>query len=107
MKPVGFVFERWTGNCIRCLLMTDKKIGEIDHCHWQFKFQCPQRWDILTPTEDPSIKMCEVCLKQVYLCETDEDVVRHAKQDRCVAVLLEEENECGWLLGEFDLGSGE
>lgn len=60
--------------------------GDIQSCDWVFQFQCPQRWERLAPTDDPLVRACDVCLKHVYYCATDEEVTAHAALAHCVAI---------------------
>ncbi len=60
--------------------------ARIQNCNWAFSFQCPQMWEQLAPTEDANVRMCGVCLKNVYLCVSDDDVASQAALGRCVAI---------------------
>ena len=59
---------------------------EITNCTWKFKFQCPRMWSGLRETGDPKVRMCESCLREVHLCETDEEVAANAAKGNCVAI---------------------
>ena len=61
-------------------------MDEVEHCSWKWEFQCPKLWSGMRQTDDPNVRMCDVCLEKVYLCETDEEIVRHARSGHCVAV---------------------
>ena len=58
---------------------------EIRNCTVRFK--CPKLWRMLTETEDPKIRFCEQCAKQVYLVETEAELGMHSSAGRCVAIL--------------------
>lgn len=60
--------------------------GLIENCGWEFRIQCPQNWDYLAPTNDPNVRACDVCLKNVYRCDSHEEVARHATLSHCVAL---------------------
>jgi hypothetical protein len=60
--------------------------GEIQNCAWQFDVQCPKLWDSLVPTDEEGVRVCDVCLKNVYRCNSDEEVAVHAKLGHCVAI---------------------
>jgi hypothetical protein len=80
-------------------------IGEnarVQNCDWIFSFQCPQQWEQLAPTKDASVRMCGVCLKNVYLCASDDEVATQAALGRCVAIPRDfaAEYADGMLLGE-------
>ena len=59
---------------------------EILNCTWKFKVQCPRMWSGLRETSDPNIRLCESCLREVHLCENDQQVQRHANAGHCVAL---------------------
>jgi hypothetical protein len=61
--------------------------AEIQNCNSIFKVQCPLHWEQLTETADLAVWTCGVCLQNVYLCETDEQLVAHAKLEHCVALV--------------------
>jgi hypothetical protein len=60
--------------------------ARVQNCDWIFSFQCPQQWEQLAPTEEANVRMCGVCLKNVYLCASDDEVARHAAIGNCVAI---------------------
>lgn len=79
---------------------------KVENCNWLFKFQCPMKWDSLAPGSHRDIRVCGVCLRNVYLCGTDAEVKHHASQGHCVAV-QPAEDDCDQgmeLLGEMDFG---
>lgn len=46
---------------------------------------CPEIWDDLAPTEDPSVRYCGSCRERVYFCATDEQTRAHARAGHCIA----------------------
>lgn len=64
---------------------------KMTNCHWQFKIQCPLTWESLARTDDSSIRRCGVCLRDVYMCVTEEQVSDHASQGHCVALMTSAE----------------
>jgi hypothetical protein len=36
--------------------------------------------------DNENIKFCSDCQKEVYLCETDEDLARNIKLNRCISI---------------------
>lgn len=70
---------------------------KVRNCNWKWMFQCPKRWEGLSPTSDPKIRSCDSCLEKVYLC-ADDEVAEHASQRHCVAV-KPREGSSGALLG--------
>ena len=49
-------------------------------------FECPQAWDALVPTDDPAMRHCGACDRQVRLCPTPGEFVEAAEQGHCVAI---------------------
>jgi hypothetical protein len=43
----------------------------ISNCAVRFKRLCPMRWENLRPTADETVRLCETCWRQVFLCRTD------------------------------------
>lgn len=57
----------------------------IRNCLPTFRFQCPKRWEDLSPGETPTVRFCGVCSRQVFFCETDEETIAHAQAGDCIA----------------------
>jgi hypothetical protein len=57
--------------------------GNIRNCPWGFN--CDKTWDSLDPTSDLSIRSCDACNKNVYLCKTQKDLTHSVLLNRCVA----------------------
>lgn len=66
--------------------MTNFRDSEILNCQVAFEFQCPKSWDSMTQTEHSSIRYCEVCSQNVYLCLTPDEFISNGKLGRCVAI---------------------
>jgi hypothetical protein len=49
-------------------------------------FECPQAWEGLTDTGDPTVRHCTACRRAVHLCQTPEEFVRAGEQGHCVAI---------------------
>lgn len=60
--------------------------SELENCENRFLFQCPERWDQLSPTEVGGVRFCQTCRERVYYCSTIEEAKEHAGQGHCVAV---------------------
>jgi uncharacterized protein (TIGR02996 family) len=81
----------------------------IDKCQIRFRFQCPKRWEKLTPTESDAVRFCKSCKKNVYHCGSLDEARDHAWQGDCVAIdsrlarepgdLEDERNTEGQLMG--------
>ena len=51
-----------------------------------FSFQCPKMWEGLSSTDNPSIRHCSECDRDVHLALTEEDFRRNVDEGHCVAV---------------------
>src|SRR6476620_722414 len=69
-------------------------------CEFKFKRQCPLNWGALTTTADRQTRYCGTCDQMVFLCESDEETMRHAELGHCIA---RGAAETGIVLGESDL----
>ena len=58
-----------------------------------FRRVCPQQWEALTPTDQPSVRHCGQCNENVYLCSTDDETLSHARAGHCVARLIPDDSE--------------
>ena len=62
-----------------------------------FRYACPRDWDQLQETKRNGIRYCDACDANVYLCETDAQLLRHMLSDHCVAIpmkLRERDQQC-------------
>jgi len=60
----------------------------LENCELRFKFECPRRWDQLTPTDDDGVRFCGACHKKVFYCPTIDVARLAALVGRCIAVSL-------------------
>ena len=67
----------------------------IENCEYKVKYKCPLEWKNLKETKDSKIRFCNECNKNVYRCETSEDIDKHIELNNCIAI----ENDRG-LIGE-------
>jgi uncharacterized protein (TIGR02996 family) len=58
----------------------------VENCHFRFDYLCPRKWESLRTTDDPAVRFCGACEKNVYHCPTVQDAQQHAYLGRCVAV---------------------
>ena len=58
----------------------------IANCKVEFAFKCPKLWSKMKETEDQDVRHCDVCDRNVHLCNTMEDVHFHASKGDCIAV---------------------
>lgn len=63
-------------------LVTDFGVGLA------FAFECPKRWEELTPTEENGVRFCGACQKTVHYCRDRDDLRLNANLGNCVAVEL-------------------
>jgi uncharacterized protein (TIGR02996 family) len=57
----------------------------VDYCV-QFEYRCPQRWDTLLPTDDPAVRHCSECRRNVHYCQSAEEAQRLADAGECLAI---------------------
>ena len=62
-----------------------ESINLIRNCAVRFRKVCPQTWELLSPTPAEGVKFCSTCQREVFLCESDADALRHAQAGRCIA----------------------
>lgn len=55
------------------------------NCAVRFRRVCPRTWESLRSTEEASIRFCDSCQREVFLCRADDEAVQHAKQRHCIA----------------------
>jgi uncharacterized protein (TIGR02996 family) len=60
----------------------------IENCDELFAFKCPKQWEKLQGTDDPLVRHCDACKKNVYYCHDIREAYGHARQGDCVAVAL-------------------
>lgn len=72
---------------------------DIQNCDVRFRFRCPLRWSMLSPTSSPDQRKCSECNRLVYRCHTKSEVTWHGRLGHCVAFVSLHECE---FLGESD-----
>ena len=68
--------------------------GEIE-CEWKFK--CPLDWTKLSPTNDPWVRHCSRCSRNVVMCGSPDQVSAAKRAGACVAIVIhnkDDELEC-------------
>lgn len=59
---------------------------EVKLRNCQLAFRCKQSWDEMTLTRpDGTVRFCLDCMKEVFFCKTDHDLIEHIKHDHCIA----------------------
>ena len=55
-----------------------------------FSIKCKKKWENMKSDMDDDdnekIKFCSDCQQEVYLCETDEELARNIKLNRCISI---------------------
>lgn len=54
----------------------------------EFVFECPKRWEELTPSDENGVRFCGACKKTVHYCHDRDDLRANANLGNCVAVEL-------------------
>jgi uncharacterized protein (TIGR02996 family) len=58
----------------------------VENCDELFAFKCPKQWEKLKGTDDPTVRHCDACRKNVYYCHTMREAYDHAQKGDCIAV---------------------
>ena len=55
----------------------------------------------MTPTDtEGRVRFCLDCQKEVFLCESDAELISNVVKNRCIALIREERGQSRRLLGE-------
>ena len=57
----------------------DPNFVEVWNCENAFQLICPREWESLKGTDSPDRRYCEVCRRDVFLCESAEEFVRQGE----------------------------
>ncbi len=49
-------------------------------------YKCPAAWNQLHQSDNPDVRNCSACQKQVHLCRTPQEFVQAAEEGHCVAI---------------------
>lgn len=52
----------------------------------RFRFECPNKWETLTPTNDSEVRFCDECQQQVFRVTSVDQAEAMARKGRCIAV---------------------
>lgn len=58
-------------------------INPIINC--EFEYECDLDWDLLNKTNDPLVKFCDQCKREVKLCLTNEEIDNAWETGTCIA----------------------
>jgi len=63
-------------------------IGKAEVIHCSFEYECPLDWFKLATSDDPSIRHCGTCSKEVYFCRDVNQLLllRQYIPDACAAM---------------------
>ena len=61
-----------------------KSYVDIRNC--TFGFKCSQKWEGLLKRKEKNVKYCHDCEKEVYLIETNSELMHAIKFNQCVAI---------------------
>lgn len=76
-----------------------KKKVTLRNC--ELAFRCKANWDEMLPTrDDGSVRFCLDCMKEVFYCVTDRDLIEHIKHNHCIAFTKIVNDEPYFLLGD-------
>ncbi|MGE0712910.1 MAG: hypothetical protein AB7N76_11500 [Planctomycetota bacterium] len=73
-------------------LLRAGRSGEVAG-RFRFKFQCPLRYQQLTPTDEPDVRACDRCQRTVHYCRSIEALSEAVAAGRCVAFRRSEVGE--------------
>lgn len=60
---------------------------EIALRNCEFAFRCKENWDEMMPTrDDGSARFCLDCMKEVFYCKTDDELIKNVRLNHCVAI---------------------
>ncbi len=57
----------------------------IRNCTVRIITPCPRRWEALRVTDDPGVRHCQVCARDVFFCSSTEETLEHARSGHCIA----------------------
>ena len=71
----------------------------------EFAFKCDADWFELDDTDNEKIKFCNMCMKQVHRCDTEDELLDTIKSNLCVAIYppYEKVGETRTLMGSMRL----
>ncbi len=70
----------------------------------KFRYKCDQKWEELIDTDQYGIKFCKVCQENVHLCGHEDTLIAALKNNWCVAMYAEYDEEIPTLLGDVESG---
>lgn len=72
-------------------------ISVIRYC--PMKYECPKKWETLNETENPDVRHCDTCGKDVTLARTDNQLAELMAARACVSYFYQEDDRVIRLTG--------
>lgn len=67
----------------------------------KFAFKCKANWDSMEPTDDMGhVRFCLDCQREVFFCQSDEELVHHVLNNRCIALIRNDHGKSHRLMGD-------
>jgi len=60
--------------------------GDRDEPRIRFVYQCPMKWDWLSPTDEADVRICSQCREEVFRCHTVVQAQEKASAGQCVSL---------------------
>ena len=74
--------------------MIKRRYLKIQDC---FEFQCPQRWENLEPTDQPGVKHCGECDRDVHKATNKAQLLKLGDEGKCAAYFAYEQALLGMI----------
>lgn len=58
---------------------------KIRNCNY-FTYECNLEWDTLQLIDQEGVRLCAVCEKKVFFCDTNEQIHEAIALGRCIAI---------------------
>jgi len=63
-------------------------------------YECPKNWFELTPTDRATIKHCDTCRQDVFLCLEQDELIERIAEGVCVAYFIEPDRQTRFTLAK-------
>ena len=83
--------------------MRKKRYLKIQDC---FEFLCPERWEGLEPIEEPGVKHCGHCDRNVYKATNKAQLLKLGEEGKCAAYFAYEQTTIGIVLPPMENVTG-
>jgi uncharacterized protein (TIGR02996 family) len=75
----------------------------IENCGAEWQFKCPKKWSDLALTDEPSVRSCSACRKNVTFCHSIMEARELAAEGHCVAVDATQPRREGDLSSDLEM----